>query len=335
MDKALHILLYVIFIFAISSPKLAAQNNLTVAYSNFNTVPDFLNICGEADQIRVTVSLNGNSPAERQNITASVMLFEGVEIVNFNLEQSTGGVTLLNASDPTNPSFSIPNLSPNGTTSAVIAFSIRANCAYVDTLTANNQIQVLDTWNLIYDINGAEQINEVTTAEYRDAFAVPFFTIDVQNDNPPARVGDCFSREIKVNNSSLEGFVDNINYENTQGAGISITDMLVNGQPIIFEKTVDFNGDTSIILDIDGSFFSANENGDNDAFFDPNEALTITEFFCVVACDDFTGSINRVWWGCDDEECRSSETIDFVELGSGSANVGFINGGSLDNEFSG
>lgn len=335
MDRILHILLYIIFIFAISSSQLSAQNNLTVSYSNFNTVPDFLNICGDVDEVAITVSLDGGSVAPRQNILANVQLFEGVELVDFNTNQSSTDVTLVNNSNPNNPIFSIPNLSPNGTTSVEIAFSIRANCAYVDTLDANDQIQVLDTWTLNYDLNSTNLTDVITTSEYRDAFAVPFFTIDVENDNPPARVGDCFSREIKVNNSSLQGFIDNLNYENIQGAGISITDLMVNGLPIIFEKTLDGNGDTLITTNIDGSFFTTNENGNNDTFFDPNESLTITEFFCVVACDDFTGSVNRVWWGCDDEECRSTETIDFVELGSGSANVGFINGGSLDNELSG
>ncbi|MFT4760163.1 MAG: hypothetical protein ACI9LN_002133, partial [Saprospiraceae bacterium] len=335
MDRFLHILFNGILFCAISLSQLSAQNNLTVSYSNFNTVPDFLNICGEADEIILTVSLNGASIADRQNITASVQLFEGVELVNFNAAQSGSGVILSNDSDLTNPTFSLPNLSPNGTTSINIAFSIRANCAYVDTLTANDQLQVLDTWNLNYDLNGANLSDEITTSEYRDAFALPFFTIDVENDNPPAPVGDCFTREIKVNNSSLEGFVDNLNYENTQGAGIYITDLTVNGLPIIFAKTIDVNGDTLITMNIDGSFFLNNENGNNDAFFDPNEAITIVESYCVVTCDDFTGSINRVWWGCDDEECRNSETVDFVTLGSGSANVGFINGGSLPNEFGG
>lgn len=335
MGRFLHIPFCIIFIFAISSSQLFAQDNLTVSYSNFNTLPDFLNICGESDEIKVTISLTGGAVAERQNITATVALFEGVELVNFNPNQSSNGVALSNGTDPTNPSFSIPNLNPNGTTSVEIAFSIRANCAYVDTLDANNQIQVLDTWSLNYDLNGTNLTDEITTSEYRDAFAVPFFTIDVTNDNPPARVGDCFSREIKVNNSSLDGFVDNLNYENTQGAGISITNLLVNGMPIDFEKIPDGNGDSLITANITGNFFLTNDNGDDDDFFDPNEALIITEFYCVVACDDFTGSVNRIWWGCDEASCRSSEAIDFVDLGSGSANVGFINGGTPDNELSG
>jgi gliding motility-associated-like protein len=335
MDRLLHILFLPIFIFGISISSLSAQNNLTASYSNFNTVPDFLNICGEADEIIVTVSLEGGSPAERQNITANVQLFSGVELINFNASQSSAGVMLTNGTNPNNPVFSLPNLSPNGTTSVNIAFSIRANCAYVDTLAANDQVQVSDTWNLNYEINGTNFTDQIITSEYRDAFAVPFFTIDVENNNPPARVGDCFTREIKVNNSSLEGFVDNLNYENIQGSGIYITDLMVNGQPITFDKTLDMNGDTVITTNIDGSYFMTNENGDNDTFFDPNEAITITESYCVVACDDFTGSINRVWWGCNGEECRSSETVDFVTLGSGSANVGFTNGGALPSEFSG
>ena len=205
----------------------------------------------------------------------------------------------------------------------------------MDTLEANDQLTVRDTWTFDYEINGNPLSETDLTAEYRDAFAIPFFTIDVLNNNPPARVGDCFTRNIKVNNSALDGFVDLLHYENAQGPGVSITDLEVNGMSINFNKAPDGLGDTLITAVLEGPEFLNNENGNNDGFFDPNEALTITETYCVVSCDEFTGSQHQVWWGCNEETCRVSQTTDFIVLGSGSANVGFTNGGSLPNEFGG
>ena len=61
----------------------------------------------------------------------------------------------------------------------------------------------------------------------RAAFAVPFFNAVVNNTYGPARVEDCFLREVVVTNSGLNGFVDSLAYSNLQGKGIfvqSITD---------------------------------------------------------------------------------------------------------------
>ena len=61
MKQELHFIYAILFLFLIVSPSLVAQDNLQVAYSNPGSVPDFLNICGDADTATVTISINGLS----------------------------------------------------------------------------------------------------------------------------------------------------------------------------------------------------------------------------------------------------------------------------------
>jgi gliding motility-associated-like protein len=336
MNKPGHILLLLLFCFYWTSYEITAQNNLSVVYSNNNTVPDFLNVCGDPDQIAFTISLSGQSPSERSNISASLNFFKGVELVEFDANQSSSGVSLINSSDLNNPQFSLPDLSPTGLTSVQIWMTIKANCEYVDTLLANDQIQVFDTWTFNYDLgNEVGIIESDQTSEYRDAFAVPFFTLDIENDNPPARVGDCFDREIKISNSALDGFVDTFVYTNIQGAGIWVQEVQVNGISFDVDKTLAPNGDTILTAVIDGQYFQENQFGNNDGFFDPNEALSIIESYCLVDCNEFTGSSHKIGWGCEGVFCTENELSDFVEIGEGAANVDVKTFGSLPNEFAG
>jgi gliding motility-associated-like protein len=336
MNKPGHILFFFLSLFFWTTSEILAQNNLSVAYSNLNTLPDFLNICGDTDQIAVTVSLDGSSPLTRSNILAGLNFFKGVELVEFDINQSSNGVILTNSNNPNQPEFILPDLSPTGTTSIQIWMTIKANCEYVDTLLQNDQIQVFDNWSFSYDLGSNTGLSEQDiTSEYRDAFAVPFFTMDIENDNPPARVNDCFDREIKISNSALDGFVDSLTYTNIQGSGIWVQDLQVNGISIDVTKTLDSNGDTIITAIIDAPYFQANQFGDGDGFFDPNEALTVLESYCLVNCNGFTGSTHKTSWGCSGEFCLENSQSDFVEIGEGAANVDVKTFGSLPNEFAG
>ncbi|RMG79456.1 MAG: gliding motility-associated C-terminal domain-containing protein, partial [Bacteroidetes bacterium] len=280
--------------------------------------------------------LEGQSPDLRSNIQAVAHFFKGVEMVSFDAAQSSPGVVLLNASDPSNPVFSLPDMGPAGTTSVQIWCAIRANCGYVDTLAQNDQIQVFDTWTFTYDLGNQTGLSETdATPEYRDAFAVPFFTLDITNDHPPAQVGECFTRELKVNNSALDGFVSSLTYTNEQGAGIWVRSVTANGIPLILTKNIQPSGDTLLFTTLGGAEFSANMPGDGDVFFDPDEALTIVEEICVVDCNMFRGSTHKIGWGCDGEVCVETTGADFVETGEGAPHVDVKTFGSLPNDFAG
>ena len=113
MDKQHHVMKQLVFLLLVGlfSPytSILAQNNLKVEFSDLNTVPDFLNICGEPDDEVVLVSVDGLQPAPRQNIQATANLFEGVQFVAFDQAASTPGVTLI-SSDPNSPVFGLPDL---------------------------------------------------------------------------------------------------------------------------------------------------------------------------------------------------------------------------------
>ncbi len=336
MNKPGHILLIFLFLFLSVTQSAFAQNNLNAAYSNLNTVPDFLNICGEEDEIAITISLDGQSVDSRTNISSIIHFFKGVELVNFDSGQSSAGIILTDDTDPSNPVFSIPDLSPFGTTSVEIWCTIKANCGYIDTLLQNDQIQVFDTWEFQYNLGNSSGLIEFDqTSEYRDAFAVPIFTVDIENNNPPAKVGDCFTRQINVSNSALDGFVDTLFYRNVQGSGVYIQNIEVNGLPINISKTPNPAGDTIITAVFDALIFQQNNFGDGDDFFDPNEGLTIIESFCLINCDASTSSDHSIGWGCDGEICTETTLTDFVIIGEGAANVDIKTFGSIPNEFAG
>ena len=116
MGGILRILCILLTVATIGLSHLSAQNNLSVSYSDINSVPSFLNVCGEPDAVKVTVAVSGGEIAARENILATLNLFEGVELIAFDETQSGAGVELTNNSNPAAPQFSLPDLSPNGTT---------------------------------------------------------------------------------------------------------------------------------------------------------------------------------------------------------------------------
>ena len=335
MKQELHFIYAILFLFLASSQSLVAQDNLQVAYSNPSAVPDFLNICGDADTATVTIGINGLSASDRQNISATLNLFKGVELTSFLASQSSAGITLVSNADPNNPIFSLPDLGPSGITEVDVSFLIAAKCDYIDTLNQNNAIQVFDTWNFSYDINGSSETESDITTEYRDAFAVPSFTTVVNNTHGPARVGECFTREVVITNSGLDGFISQMNYENQQGNGIYVSSISANGVPLTLTKTVLVTGDTLISAMLDGTVFTNNTigggAGNNNGNFDPNETVTITENICVLNCNNSRASVHNFTWGCDAQICNVITTSDFIQIGEGAPNILFEDSGSLPN----
>ncbi len=302
-----------------------AQNNLTVSFDGPANVPNALNICGDPDSEVVRVDLVGIATDARTNIVATAHLFKGVQFSSFDAAASSPGVTYDNSSNPENPVFNLPDLSPSGTSSVLIAFSVIANCEYTDTLTANDAALVLDTWEFNYDMGGTTGIQEFdNNTEYRDAFDVPNFTADMENLFGKARAGDCLTRDIVVTSSGLDGFVSSLNYDNLQGEGVWVQSIAVNGVPLTITKTLS-GTDTLITGVLDASHFALNTiggaPGNGDGFFDPSETATITETLCLLNCTTSRASVHDMSWGCGGRYCETTTVTDFIEVGQGAANV--------------
>ena len=157
---------------------LQAQNaNLKVAFKDAASAPRNLNVCGVPVNLTININSDGLSASARTNISATLKLFKGIEFVQLNSVGTTPGVILLDGSDVTKPVFQLPDVSPNGANGVTISYSIKANCAYTDTLTNNNYIVVHDAWDFTYDLGAAKGLKESDfSTEYHDAIKVPFFT---------------------------------------------------------------------------------------------------------------------------------------------------------------
>ncbi len=334
MRKLLHLLSCFILFFGVTNV-LEGQNNLEANYLNSSSVPDHLNICGESDFVTVRVKLAGLQSATRENITAELNLFKGVRFEDFDATNSSSGVNLIDDSNINKPIFELPDMSPEGILTVDIVFSIKADCNYIDTIEVNNDARVFDVWNFSYNMNNIDMQESDQTADYKDAFLVPI--ISSLNNTPSSvyRINDCFDREILISNSGLVGRVDTIRYTNTQGAGGSISEILINGESIPFDKEVNAEGDTMISLIITDEEFIRNTIGSNpgngDNYFDPDERVTIVEKVCVISCDLDRASNHFITWGCYGQTCNSTEINDFITLGTGSPNPVVTNTGSIPN----
>ena len=310
-------------IFCVSTT--TAQNNLDVAYLSAANSPDFINICGAPDQITVRVSLAGTSSAARTQISARALLFPGVSLVEFLPGGSSAGVELLDASNPAQPLFQLPDLAPGATTFADLSFTITADCGYTDTLALNDELLVFDRYQFDYELLGNPLSETDATNEYRDAFAFPFLTINVLNDNPPLAVNDCFSREVYITNSALSGFTDTLVYTLEQAAGASLQNLSIGGNALPFTLATNAFGDTIYTAIIDGDAFGTNE------LFEPDETVVLTEELCFTECYVSTASTHRAGWGCGTTICREATALDQAPLGEGVPNVLFTDSGTDDN----
>jgi gliding motility-associated-like protein len=300
-----------------------AQNNVRISYKNAASVPDFLNVCGLPDTVVVTLRPEGISSSARTQFRGQLHLFKGIEFVEFLSAGSSSGVSLSNF-DISKPTFSLPDLTAVGLGSQIdIRYVIRARCGYLDSISANNQALVFDSWEFSYNLGlQTNLIERDNNTEYRDAIAAAFFTLGNGNQDTLRRVGDCFSRTIRVANSSLDGIVDGLEYSNKQGASVTLTGLLVNGIPISFNKSAASLGDTIISAEITGDVIRLNTIGlinpsNGDLFFDPNESALVTEKLCVVSCTASKVSEHVFSWGCDNKSCQNFSIGGFVRVGEG------------------
>lgn len=340
MTRNLHLFTFwvCLFLYGFVSAQNPQTNNLKVEYENLNTIPDFLNICGGTDEVTVIISANGASTETRSNITAALDLFTGVRFVKLVPEKSTPGVSMKDTSNVNEPVFNLPDLKQIfGEISTIkVTFKVSADCSFLDTLAKNNDLTVFDVWKLNYNMGSQTNIKEThSTAEYRDAFAVPVFSISVVDKfTTPKKSGDCFPRNILITNSGLRGHVSNFNYRNVQSRGLVLKSLLMNGDPIAFTKTALPNNDTLYEANVTGTYFKKNKKGvggvgNGDELFDPDEVLTVTENLCVSNCNYSTFSSHSVAWGCFGKECDIKTINQTVPVGIGSPNPTFSSNGSV------
>lgn len=336
MEKRI-LFLAVAFSFLFSSSSLA-QNNLDADFFGVQGIPDFINICGDADTMIVQIQTDGSNNATRENIMAQANLFKGVRFVALDAALSSPGITV-NALDPTQPVFSIPDLTPGGLATVSIAFTVIADCEYTDTLAQNDAAVVFDTWEMTYDLGGSSFTETDATLEYRDAFAVPFFTVDIENTYGPARVNDCFTRDVVINNSGLNGFVDTVFFQTIVGPGIRIDSFTVSGLTLNVNKMALPAGDTLVTAVLDSAFFETATTGmgpgNGDAFLNSDESVRITEHLCVLTCYAGRGSQYSISWGCYGRACNTASATDFIRIGEGAANPIFFPVGSVPNQDAG
>jgi gliding motility-associated-like protein len=336
MRKRYNFNLSLILCFFISSlQSLTAQtNNLKVAFRDAASAPRNVNICGDPILLTVVVSSEGVVSSPRTNIQTTINLFKGIEFVALNAAGSTPGVSVVSSSNPNKPILSIPNINSGG--SVTISYSIIANCAYTDTIALNGALIVNDRWDYRYALGGANLTESDLSTEYRDAIKVPFFTMSLTNSTTGyALVGNCYTRTLLVNNSGLNGSVKNFVYTNTQGAGITVNSLVVNGRSIPISKRPAFNlaGDSIISATITSDYFTGNTRGpsipaNGDASFDPDETVTIIESFCLANCNKPRTSSHVMAWGCQNRYCNQVTQTDNIRIGEGQVNVGFAPTGS-------
>ena len=333
MQKILTLLGVLGLLLLLPSYHIKAQDNLKINYLNSTTAPDFLNICGDPDQITMVVSANGADNTPRTNVQAFVHLFKGVKLVSFMPQLSSPGVTAV-TTDPANPVFSLPTIGTGSGGAIQVTFTIEADCSYTDTVAANDALEVIDLWEFQYNMGVNTGLSEQDFSNnYRDAMKVPYFTMGINNDLiGTASIGDCFTRTVYVNNSALDGFVDQLNYFNVQGPGVSVQTLKVNGQTVPFTKQATFSGDTIIKATLTATQFMLNTQGLNspgngDGFFDPDETMTVTETACLVSCYKSKLSKHNISWGCGLISCDTVFVTDLINSGEGTVNIVFATTG--------
>ncbi|MEN9613025.1 MAG: hypothetical protein RLZZ628_3839, partial [Bacteroidota bacterium] len=321
---------------SVLNPIFAQNNNLTVGWRDAASAPRFLNVCGDAQTVTAVVRTEGVSSTVRGNVTATVQLFKGIRLMAFNAAGSTAGVTLLNNSNPNRPVFKLPNLDPNNLSSVQISYAMVADCSLTDSLSRNDSLAVVDKWNFAYQFDNQSLTEIDAMSSYRDAIKVPYLTMTSTNSvTAGLRIKDCFTRKITVTNSAAEGFLKNFEYTNTQGAGITITHLTVNGQQIAVTKSPLLNGDTIVKAVLSGDVFRYNTRGsagtlaDQDTLFEPNETVTIVENACIANCSRSRLSTQVASWGCFERFCNAVTRQDLVRLADGVVYVGFQPSGTI------
>ena len=313
------------------------QSNLTLSLGAESVLLDQLVVCGAPDEQTVVFTTAGTETSPRTNITATLNLFPGVEFASLNTAATTEGVTLSDGSNPNQPIFSLPTINPTTLSSVNIAFSVKTACGILDTLSTNN-LQVFDTWQIGYQLNGQSLSETFDGVEYKDVIATPNLNLDITEPTGPFGIGMEIRRQLTVSNSGLNSYLETFDYQVRQEEGMSYQALLINGTPINFTKEAINNRDTLIRATIAGTFFIGNtketgQAGNSDVLFDVDEILSIEEVIIISSCgndgDSNLGTTHMVNWGCDAVICQEETKTTTLPIGRGEALIEYSHDNGL------
>jgi gliding motility-associated-like protein len=303
------------------------QNNLKVSYLNTASTPQNITICGGLDTVTVLISSEGNVTGTRSNISAQLALFQGVRMGSMLSVGTTPGVVLVSGANTGMPVFQLPDITPGIGSGISITMTLTAGCLTSDTIAANPSVLVFDTWNFNYDLASVALSETDLNQEYKDAIKIPFFTMGLQTATVSPVVGVSFGRTVTVNNTGINGYVSTMTYTNTQGPGVWVKTIKVNGIAVTPTKVKNISGDTIITINLTAVHFAANTVGGNlgngNSLFEQNEQLTITEEAVLVSCAKSRVSSHKASWGCQQDECNQISKSDYIFVGEGGVNIVF------------
>ncbi len=308
-----------------------SQNNLSIQLTESATLLDRLVVCGEPDFQRVVIGLDGQSGSTRTNIEASLQLFNGILFDSIVTQESSSGLSLSPQSTSSRPIFLLPDMQPGAVEEIALAFTVKAVCGIVEAINANNELQVLDNWQLSYDFEGTRLSEDYLGIEYKNTIAIPNLSIGIAATKS-ANLNVPFTREVKIINSGLNSYLDNFIYKVYPTPGLEITSLHIGAVEIPFSRSIDAAGDSLLIAQITASHFQNNSIeigllGNQDERFDVDEIVTITETLIIADCSSENtfelGSTHQIEWGCNGSSCQEESNSISINLGIGEEQIQF------------
>ena len=296
-----------------------AQTFLNAGYAGPAGKPTQLNVCGDGDVAAYRVSREPGAPTASE-LVATVHLFEGVRAVGLDPLRSSPGVSVVSLDDPSRPVLSLPDV---GTANASVDFALvlEARCGLLDTITANNLVEVRDSLAFTFTAVGQPRAEGYAIDPYLGAVTFPVVTIATSLERSPVRVGEVVRRRVELSNGSFLGYADTLRYALEQGPGVTLLGIDVNGVARPFGKTVTPAGDTLVELVLAGEDFRGNlrggGSGDGDTRLDPDERVVITETVRVRDCGTARLARHTTRFGCDGGACATESVRSDLPIGSG------------------
>ncbi len=143
-------------------------------------------------------------------------------------------------------------------------------------------------------------------------------------------LGEMYTREIRIEQSGLVSSLEELVIEISYGSGVSVTDQQINGIPV---SPADFvlipsgPGATVYQLTLNTTDFATYNIGDGDNLFESptvnpadNEFFIWSEKVTIEDCEA-RGTLFEASWGCNGEDCNSSDTQFDAALSTNPPNI--------------
>ncbi|MBL4709301.1 MAG: hypothetical protein JKY48_12770, partial [Flavobacteriales bacterium] len=270
----LRLSLFLIY-FSLSSflgEKIYSQN-VTIS----STVPSSLTVCHTSDTFYISILNETTNELNTPNIT--INLPEGIEYIPGTMNESTSkSLQEFNISNLEQVIFSSSNI-PAGD-SLKYSIEIRASVAAVDYLLLGNVIRNQIT--IAYSSG--------STSAQSNSYNLLYAALNIISISPVSKSlfsGETFTREITIVNAgygSLSSFY--------------ISDIRNNTSLDLMSSNIGLLNTNKDSIFLSGNDFSS--IGNNDAFFDSNESISIIQTLQGNGCQNVTTtSVIEAHWGCD------------------------------------